>query len=70
MPRLEDLEKLSHPALNIFFVLDASGEMTGFGRAVLNHAMEETVKVIKGLAGNCMDARIMASFLTHGSGCR
>lgn len=56
--------------LNVFYLLDISGSMTGAKITMLNSAMEETTAELKKQAKNNADAEVRVGVLTFSSGCR
>lgn len=56
--------------LNVFYLLDVSGSMTGAKITMLNSAMEETTAELKKQAKNNADAEVKVAVLTFSSGCR
>ncbi|MGN0362313.1 MAG: VWA domain-containing protein [Bilifractor sp.] len=70
MPTPQDLEPTPRRVLNIFYVLDTSGSMTGTPIATLNRAMEETVQVLQDQAVSNADAQLKIGVLEFNSGCK
>lgn len=56
--------------LNVFYLLDVSGSMTGAKITMLNSAMEETTAALKKQAKNNADAEVRVGVLTFSSGCK
>ena len=47
MPDISKMEKPARRVLNVFYILDTSGSMSGTSIATLNRAMEETIDALK-----------------------
>lgn len=65
---MNELEPVARPLLPIFFVLDTSGSMTGQPISMLNHAMEESLNIVKNFAASNADALIKIGVLQFSSG--
>lgn len=69
MPDISKLERPARRALNVFYILDTSGSMSGASIAALNRAMEETVDALKNQAKSNADAMVKVSVMQFSSGC-
>lgn len=70
MPKIDELDYMPKRTLNVFYVLDTSGSMSGNPIQVLNRAMEETMEALKMAAQENSDANIKVSVLTFDSNAR
>lgn len=70
MPNLNELSGVPRRTLHVFFVLDASGSMSGIPIATVNTAMRETIDEIKNQAKHNADALVKVAVLEFNSGCR
>ena len=70
MPEIKSLQGVPRRELDMFYVLDTSGSMTGTPIAVLNRAMIETIDVVKEQAKSNADANVKIAVLEFSSGCR
>lgn len=70
MASMQDLSGTPRRELHVFYVLDASGSMSGVPIATVNTAMTETIAEIKDQAKHNADALIKVAVLEFSSGCR
>lgn len=70
MPDVKELSMVPRRVLNVFYVLDTSGSMSGAPIATVNNAMIETLDVLRRIAKNNADALIKVAVLTFSSGCK
>ena len=70
MPDINELDVIPRRILNVFYVLDTSGSMSGSPIATVNSAMAETLDVLRKVAKNNADAQIKVAVLEFSSGCR
>lgn len=70
MPNLNDLEEMPRRELNIFYVLDTSGSMSGQPISQLNTAMTEIQRVLSDLAADNADALLKVSVLEFNTTCQ
>ncbi len=69
MPRTTEQNGAMRPVLNLFYVLDSSGSMSGDPITVLNRAMRSTIDAVKMEAAYNNQARIKVAVLTFNSTC-
>lgn len=69
MPNINELEAMPRRVLNIFYVLDTSGSMTGAPIGALNSAMGETLYALAEQAKGNADAQLKIAVLEFNSGC-
>lgn len=69
MPDISKLERPARRVLNVFYILDTSGSMSGASIATLNRAMEETIDALKEQAKSNADALVKVSVMQFSSGC-
>ncbi len=70
MPSLEKREPMPRKELNVFYVLDTSGSMSGTPIAILNRAMIESTEALKELAKDNADALLKIAVLEFNSNCK
>ena len=69
MPDISKMEKPARRVLNVFYILDTSGSMSGTSIATLNRAMEETIDALKKQAKSNADALVKVSVMQFSTGC-
>lgn len=67
MPNFEEMDRLPRRDLNVFYVLDTSGSMSGLPIQTLNRAMEETLSVLRNMAKHNGDANLRIAVLEFNS---
>lgn len=67
MPSYETMDRLPRRDLNVFYVLDTSGSMSGLPIQTLNRAMEETLNVLRNMAKHNGDANLRVAVLEFNS---
>ena len=68
MPEINELGSVARRVLNVFYVLDVSGSMSGAPIATLNMAMGETIEALKNEAKGNADAIIKVAVLQFSTG--
>ena len=68
MPTTNELTDMPRKDLHIFYILDTSGSMEGTKISALNHAMDETVEVLRTLSKQNADARLKIAVLSFNTG--
>lgn len=69
MPNVSEFEQPPRRVLNVFYLLDTSGSMTGAPIAALNNAMGETIEALKAQAKHNADAMVKVAVMQFSSGC-
>lgn len=67
MPALSSLGSMPRRALNIIYMLDTSGSMSGLPIQILNQAMYETIDALRDVAKHNGDARLKISVMQYSS---
>lgn len=70
MPNISEMPVPARRVLNVFYVLDVSGSMSGAPIATLNMAMGETIEALKNEAKGNADAILRISVLQFSTGCK
>ena len=68
MPMTNELTDMPRKDLHIFYILDTSGSMEGTKISALNHAMDETIEVLRDLSKRNGDARLKIAVLSFNTG--
>ena len=68
MPTTNELTDMPRKDLHIFYILDTSGSMEGTKISALNHAMDETIEVLRTLSKQNADARLKIAVLSFNTG--
>ncbi|MBQ9492278.1 MAG: VWA domain-containing protein [Oscillibacter sp.] len=68
MPTTNELTDMPRKDLHIFYVLDTSGSMEGTKISALNHAMDETIEVLRTISKQNGDARLKIAVLSFNTG--